>query len=784
MVRLSTSPCLINTLDQSSTLQANSEGNITASNEAKFDNSQGSLDQINRSSELLASPNGRTSINSIGRSSGVSKFQSSTMSKSKSGFLEGLKSLQTQPKEVPKTIKSNLSPPAELNRESVLKSGKYSQWLECEKKRDDNDSKAQIAFFCRWCRNYNQDNNLAKGVSMSDNTTTQGGFNTKVFKEHKDTPQHREAKESFFKDVYSNRDLTVSSPTNTNGNYTKKLRCTIGLVLDLLKQNLTPESCLEILRNAVSRGLELSASDVNYTSLKELIKTMSDCIREKTIEEINSSPYFSLILCPWPPGNPGSSHIRAFEIVCYYIKQGVPKHAYFDTIVLKDTEYCGLIAYKRLVSFLKKSNIEYQQKLVGLFTNGDLLFNSKNTGLSDLLKKEVTDLTAIHPLSYRYFTLSTQNYGLTKAFPFVENVFQLCIETFAYFNTNQKLQKELFENKAEIEELLVETSGSRNPGSKWSILLNGISRIVRSIGKVYKALKEATDFQGKGLEMYYRNPNYVAWMHFLTDFGPFMTNIGAVFREKSLSLKGKVKAVMACKKKITEKFLIGEQGINFKEGLWGLFTQGYKENAGKACLFDEVEFDSTLDIDKVGKDFKKFVETFMEEIDRRYSSVYDLESLALFDLAYLKEKAGSSAHWQGVIDKAKESVGKFLKVLGKEQFIDQLLQELPNLLQYLKENCMTDSKATILNELFYFCQEKFPVCIDLVSRYYVLPISLGEVEKSLRLIGKAQTKIKGSMSDELVRATLMLNVSVPDGEAATGMIAKFAEEWKQKVFSS
>jgi len=737
--------------------------------------SNNSVEQIinSLSSDNAKSPSRTVLANSKASTSGyMEKMQEA---------LENILSSQNQQKDQGKIAKAIRASAAEPAQESVLKSGKYKEWLGCEKKLDNDKGRVQVAFYCKWCRITNQDIDMAKGVNFSDSLIGQSGFQTKMFKDHINSPHHCKAKELFLRETYSqDHDLNMTViMENQKDDYSIKLTNTIAMLLDLLKQNLSLEACLEVLKNAAYRGMELSSNDISFVSMRELIKTMSECRKEKTVQEINLSPYFSLILCPWPPS--ALSGTRSFEVVCYYIKQGVPKHAYLDTIVLSNAEYCGLLAYKRLVAMLKKSGIEYQQKLVGLFTNGDLFFNGKNTGLSDLLKKEVSDIIAIHPLSYRYFTVSTQNYGITKSFPIVEHIFQLCLDTFQYYNSIQKTFKELFDNKAEIEELLADTSGSRNPGTKWSSLINGIVRIAKFFDKIYAELKEAKDFHGQALEMHFRNPQYVAWMHFLADFGPYITNIGGVFREKTLSLRGKVKTLLGFKKKIAEVFLTNESGFSGTEGFWAKFVQNAKEIDNEKRLYKDIIFNNSIEIEKYEKDFRKFVEVFLEEVDRRYGNVYELESIGTFDLSYLKEKSKDASSWPVLIEKIKESGNSFLKALGKESFSDTLAQEIPNLVKYLKENCKNDSKATTLNELFSFCQEKFPVSIDLISRYFVLPLSLGDVEKSLRAFGRIQGRIRGAMVDDLVRAILLLNLSPEEGETKA-LLAKYVEEWKQKVY--
>jgi len=760
----------------------NSQDPLSSSKEAALDQtpptikitkSQNNSSLSNNSLEQMGNSNSSDNMKSPGKSGSITaKALTSNYMEKMQEALETILSSQNQTKDPVKLSKAIKS--LEPTQESVLKSGKYKEWLGCEK--NNEKGKVQIAFYCKWCRVTNQDIEFAKGVTFSDSMMLQSGFQTKMFKDHISTPQHCKAKELFLRETYSqDNDLTMILE-NQKDDYSVKLSNTIAMLLDLLKQNLSLEACLEVLKNAANRGMELSSNDISFVSMRELIKTMSDCRKEKTVQEINMSPYFSLILCPWPPS--ALSGTRSFEVVCYYIKQGVPKHAYFDTIVLRDAEYCGLLAYKRLITTLKKSGIEYQQKLVGLFTNGDLFFNGKNTGLSDLLKKEVSDIIAIHPLSYRYFTVSTQNYGITKAFPIVEHIFQLCLDTFHYFNSSQKTIKELFDNKAEIEELLADTSGSRNPGTKWSSLLSGILRIAKFFDKVYAGLKESKDFHGQGLEMHFRNPQYVAWIHFLADFGSYITNIGGVFREKTLSLRGKVKTLLGFKKKIMEVFLASDSGLSISEGFWADF----KKNISEGNQYKDLKFSVNPENEKYEKDFRKFAEVFIEEVDRRYGNVYELESLGTFDLAFLKEKAKDATGWQVLIEKIKESGNKFLKELGKESFSETLAQELPGLVKYLKENCKNDSKATTLNELFSFCQEKFPVSIDLISRYYVLPLNLGDVEKSLRAFGRIQGRIKGSMIDDLVRAILMLNLHTDEGEEGKAMLAKYVEEWKKKVF--
>jgi len=740
-----------------------------SNNEISADMSSGSMEQPTTSSMNSDKGDPRSPTRA---SQGRSKF-----GEKKPDVLESILKALDQKKDPKKLEKSN-EVTTEPVGESLIKSSKYRQWLDCEKRQDHSLGKTELILYCKWCRNSNQDSDFARGYSFSEGFSFQNPQQAKVFKDHKKSQQHIKAKEGFLTKTYGGNDLLEMSTIVDD--YSIKLYNTIGLLLDLLKQNVSIEASIEIMKNAVMRGgAELSTNDISFISLRELIKTISDYLRDKTVKEINASPYFSIILCPWPPSS--FSGIRSFEVVCYYINKGVPKSAYLDTVVLRDAEYCGLLAYKRLVSLFKKIGIEYQQKLIGLFTNGDLFFNGKGTGLSDLLKKEVSDVIAIHPISYRYFTVSTQNYGLTKAFPVVEHVFQLCLEIFHYFNASQKTIQELFENKAEIEELLIDTSGSRNPGTKWSCLIDGIVRIAKLFPKIYASLKESQDYHGHGLESQLRNPQYISWLHFMSDFGPYITSVGSVFRDKKLSLRGKVKTLLGFKKKIQDQFLTEELGPGFKEGFWAHFSQNLKDVDNESWAYDAIKLSGKVDVEKLQKDFKRFVEIFVEEIDRRYENVYELESIGMFDLAYLKEKSKDPKEWPALIEKVKESGAKFLKVLGKEEFVELLTQELPGLVKYIRENCLYDSKATTLNELFFFCQDKFPVCIDLISRFYLMPFNLGDIEKSLRAFGKIQGRIKGSMADEQVRAILMLNLHIEEGDEGKVLLERYVEEWKKKI---
>ena len=50
-----------------------------------------------------------------------------------------------------------------------------------------------------------------------------------------------------------------------------------------------------------------------------------------------------------------------------------------------------------------------------------------------------------------------------------------------------------FGNQAEIKELLIDTSGSRNLGGKWLSLIDDIVRIAKLFPKIYANLKESQD---------------------------------------------------------------------------------------------------------------------------------------------------------------------------------------------------------------------------------------------------------------------------------------------------
>jgi len=626
----------------------------------------------------------------------------------------------------------------------ILENRVYEEWLRKEVIIEAGEIKTYL--YCEWCRRYEKQNTLYDGILFSIGQTLSPSFNACRLAEHcKDNKKHKEAKNLA---VCRKLNLKVK-PSNHNVNlvqYSQMVNLLEFLQVSL-KKDLSINSIVELVKYCALKGMDLPQHYTCFNSIKEIINLMAEEYQLDVAGKIQASPFFSISI-------DSSTDISKTKSLCVnicYLYNLEPKWSYFDSLFLEKFDAHTITEY--LIELFKRFKIDWKQKLVAFCSDGEVTLRSSQNGVYGMLKRKVGRLIGIHCVAHA-FTL-THKSDLTEKFPILDELFQLTYHTYKYFNSSSKRVDQLFVAQNEIEDLMEALNLVKPAKIRWLSFFNAITRIVTIFRSLIQTLEKwKSDVAVQGLLSIYANPRSLSWMHFLADIACDIKVVTEVFQERNFNIKRAIDLLESTKSNLRRKYIENfKPGVRYTSYLSKIFIE-----RGKTSYENIFTLNGEMKALEYETEYKRFCESFIEVIDKRFEELYNLSEYIFFDLNFLKKNLEKA----NLIDEAQKGIPKLLRQLNMSVTDSaQICDEYAYLVEILKQTTLpTDNIQDIYGELIAYYSEKFPLALKLMSIYRVLPLSNVECERLFSRQNRIKTKFRSLIEDNLLSSLLKASVSL------------------------
>jgi len=161
--------------------------------------------------------------------------------------------------------------------------------------------------------------------------------------------------------------------------------------------------------------------------------------------------------------------------------------------------------------------------------------------------------------------------------------------------------------------------------------------------------------------------------------------------------------------------------------------------------------------------------------DDRFEELYGLYSFQYFDLEYLRNHAGD----KDILETFTQEIPVLIQKLNLNEFSAQIHDGFPYLIDYFKESVSKDDDiVSIYRELLLDYGFQFPILMNLITIYQILPLTNVECERTFSEQNRTKTKLRSIIEKELLSA--LLQISMNSREKNPNLIKGSIIRWKEK----
>jgi len=621
----------------------------------------------------------------------------------------------------------------------------------------------QIYFYCEWCKSMNFTNQVANGILFAVNENICSAFNSSRLIDHgKINKKHKLAKDFALQKIlqFPQRNIEIKF----NSDYTK-LYNLLEFLLLVIDKNLSISSISDLSKFIQSKGFIIPKHYLCTTSLSELIRIMAQESQTILVEKIALSEFFSVAI----DTSMDITKTKSLSVNILFLDQQIPTWAYLDSIFLENFNAKSI--YQGLAKLFNDLGLNYKKSLVGFCSDGDETLRSPNNGVYGLLKRDVSALIGVHCLAH-VFNLACKT-DLANQFPILNDIFNLVYSTYKYIYASPNRINVLFENQEEIQDLLSEINLIKPMQIRWLSIFKALLRIVRIFPSVINTLKQINDLNSKSLLAWYSLPRYLAWVHFLADIGPDFQITITSFQDKNLSIKKAIGLVISAKNNVKRKYI-----DDFKPGhYYSQFLKKVKWENNIYMYDNSLQLTQAIEIDVYQIEFKQFAEYFQKFIDERFENLYRLIAFEYFGLNFLK----NSINQERIVEEFQTKIPLLLNECKFENKFEEVIAEFPFIWDFIKTNYTeTDDPNIIYRELIAFFKNQFPLFIELLGIYRVIPLTSVECERTFSEANRNKTKFRASMGDGMLKYLLQLGINPRQTFKKDMLLKRSILRWKNE----
>ena len=646
----------------------------------------------------------------------------------------------------------------------LLENKAYKEWLRLEFSTQGGETKTLL--YCEWCRTYEKQNALSNGILFSIDQVISPSFNACRLIEHcKENKKHKEAKTLA---VCKKLNLQPKPlPFDENITVYDQMFNLMEFIQISLKKDLSINSIVDLVQYFTKKGTKLPKHYTCFNSIKEVIILMGEEYQNNLVQKIKGSPFFSIAI----DSSTDISKTKSLCINLCYLDNLETQWSYFDSIFLQKFDSQSIT--EALINLFDKFGIDWQNKPVAYCSDGEPTVRSSYNGVYGILKRKIGTLVGIHCIAHSFAL--THKTDLSEKFPILDELFQLTYQTYKYFNNSSRRIDQLFEMQVEIEDLIDELNFIKPIKVRWLSLFNAITRVVKILRSLIQTLEKwKNDLTVKTLLTAYTDPRNLSWLHFLSDIASDIKLVTEVFQEKNFNMKKAIDLLNSVKANLKRKYIDGfRPGYNYTSYLKKIIVT--REKTTYENIFT---LSGEVKTSEYEAEYKKFCESLIESIDKRFENFYGLSDFIFFYLNFLKKNLDKP----NIIDEAQKGIPKLLKQLNMKIDVAQVCNEYAYLVEILRQTTSdTDNNKDIYGELMAYYENKFPLALKLMAIYKVLPLSNVECERTFSRQNRIKTKLRSLIEDQLLSSLLKLGVSLEyTSKENNEFIGRCIMRWKKE----
>lgn len=641
------------------------------------------------------------------------------------------------------------------NRETIV-----PEWLELYPWLEVEVSNEKTIIYCKICRTQNGNTNFAKG---SSNLRLSG------IKKHSNSGAHKkfELLETEFIDLtnqLSSKKLTIISLMQivyfcSKKNISMKVYPDICNLMFLTKNKVTNDKKFNLKPASIAKPSSSKSTYGSYANNKsgsEFLECIVSVIQKELIEELNSSPYWSIMI-----DETNTINNKYLAIVGKYMVDNIPYMRYLGMIDLETTD--GENVFNQIISFCDDKEIT-SQKIIHFGSDGASNMTGYKSGVAARLKKINPFMSSNHCVSHR---LHLAGKDASNEVLYFEKYEKTLKNLYAFFSKSHKRQSMLRMMQDINDEPPLKILNLCD--TRWLSFSNSVSNLYKIMDSVLATLDDYVNEGDKHAQLLYDqlDQDFILATMYLADLTNILKKLINTFQLDFLSLSQFKKSLNNTINEIEYEFIDNEQfpsnnGLIFKEYL-------NKNN------FDSPPF------------IKEYSIAIIDAIQKRFPQTELYSSFSIFDPKEIPDDDEQlNLYGNREIEFLSEFYGEIKFVDGEEfqEIIDknQLFEEWCLVKYILQLNKSNELDFINFWKSIFDTDEDFsfnyPNISLLVKISLIIPLSNANVERIFSQTKLIKNKLRNKMNLDTLNNHLMILLNGPEIEDFN--FEKACEYWEDK----
>jgi hypothetical protein len=489
-----------------------------------------------------------------------------------------------------------------------------------------------------------------------------------------------------------------------------------------------------------------TGGNAKYTSerfMQEIVKALGETILESTLQNIQLSPAFSLLI----DETTDVSIKKQLIVYCKYLCNGEAKTSFLGILELQDGKAATIT--KAILDFCRLVNLDVSTNLFALGSDGASVMLGRRGGVSKLLTDHAPYLISNHCIAHRLALACGQ---AANEVPYFKKFKAILDQIYRFYQYSPVRTAGLHAIQEVLQDPCLKLSQAKDV--RWLSHEKAVSTMRKCLPSVLSSLEreasERHDAQALGLASFVKDPYFVCSVYFLSDILPHLANLSKAFQRQNIDFSLLGPLLVGTKTAIKSlETTPGNHFQNLSSNIESLVEIGFKPlTAEKRAQFIKEVHDP-------------YLSSIIDHLETRFPDVPLLESFSIFDPSVMKQKKPSELSAKVKILTDHYSPHKIVDAettgTGYQCFHASVLST-PDLYGLVTQELM--HKLTSNGQL----QDMFPNLSKLAVIGLIVPMSTADCERGFSTLARVKNDLRNRLSCKILNPLMHIAIEGPEPE--------------------